>query len=410
MTLQSFAIAPKPGHVPADCVVEFDLYNPPDVGPDFHAAWKRLQDTSPHEIVWTPCNGGHWIALRGKALTDIYNDPETFSNRIILVPRELGEMHKMIPTTMDPPEHRPFRNIINPAFTPKRIQGIEGKIRGIAVDLIEEIRGSGACNFTTAYAEQFPIRIFLALVNLPMTDAPKLKRLSDQIVRPDGSLSYPEIMQTFAQYLAPHIQARRASPGEDLLSDLANASVQGRALTFDESINLISQVLVAGLDTVVNFLGYLMIHLARNPGDRRLLAANREMLPGAVEEFMRRFGLVSVSRLITRDVEFHGAPLKKDDLILLPSLLHGLDERENADPMKVDFTRARRRHSSFGQGTHHCVGSHLARAELRITLEEWLSRIPDFRLAPDATIECVGGIVGCVRAVHLTWDTGSASN
>ena len=102
MSLQSFALAPKPGHVPEDCVVRFDLYNPPDVGPDLHAAWKKLQDDNRHEIAWTPCNGGHWIALRGKALTDIYNDPETFSNKIILVPREIGEMHKMIPTTLAP--------------------------------------------------------------------------------------------------------------------------------------------------------------------------------------------------------------------------------------------------------------------------------------------------------------------
>jgi cytochrome P450 len=410
LTLQSFAMAPKPPYVPQDCVVEFDFYNPPNVEPDLHAAWKKLQDDSPHEIVWTPCNGGHWIALRGKALTDIYNDYETFSNKILILPRELGEMHKMLPTTIDPPEHRHFRNIINPAFTPKRIQGIEGKIRSIAVDLIEQVRRLGGCNFTTAYAEQFPIRIFLALVDLPMTDAPRLKRLSDQIVRPDGSTSYPDIMKAFADYLAPYIESRRANPGEDLLSDLANAQVHGRALDFDESINLISQVLVAGLDTVVNFLGYLMIHLARHPEDRRTLARHRELLPNAIEEFMRRFGLVSVSRLITRDIDFHGAPLRKDDLILLPSMLHGLDERENADPMKVDFTRKRHRHSSFGQGTHHCVGSHLARAELRITLEEWLSRIPEFRLAPDAPVECVGGIVGCVRAVHLVWDSGSANN
>jgi len=404
MSLQSFALAPKPGHVPDDCVVHFDLYNPPDVGPDLHAAWKKLQDGSTRDLVWTPCNGGHWIAVRGKALTDIYNDPGTFSNKIILVPREIGAMHKMIPTTLDPPEHRPFRNLINPAFTPKRIQGIEGTIRGIAVDLIESFRNSGHCNFTTEYADQFPIRIFLALVNLPLTDAPMLKRLSDQIVRPDGSIGYPQIMQAFAEYLAPHIESRRTSPGEDLLSDLANATVNGRALDFDESINLISQILVAGLDTVVNFLGYLMIHLARNPGDRRILAARRELLPTAIEEFMRRYGLVSVSRLVTRDIDFHGVSLQKDDLVLLPSMLHGLDERENADPMRVDFTRARQRHSGFGQGTHHCVGSHLARAELRITIEEWLSRIPDFRIAPDAPVECIGGIVGCVRAVHLIWD------
>jgi cytochrome P450 len=120
---------------------------------------------------------------------------------------------------------------------------------------------------------------------------------------------------------------------------------------------------------------------------------------------MRRFGLVSICRLITRDIEFHGVSLKKGELILLPSMLHGLDERENPNPMTIDFNRPVRRHSSFGQGPHHCVGRHLAHLELRITIEEWLSRIPDFELAPGEQLECIGGLVGCVRALNLRWDS-----
>jgi cytochrome P450 len=404
MTLQSFATVPKPAHVPADRVVDFDAFNPPEVARDFQAAWKRLQDSAGHDVVWTPRSEGHWIALRGKPITDVFQHPEIFSSRIFLMPRSIGEHHKMLPTSLDPPLHGKFRAIINPAFAPKRIQALEEQISRIAIDLIQEVRLKGGCNFTTAFAEQFPVRVFLAMVNLPVADAPRLKYLSDQLIRPDGAMTYAQVMQAFADYMAPYIEERRARPGQDFLSDMVNATIDGRPLSYDERMNLTTQVMIAGLDTVVNFLGFLMHHLARNPDDRRLLAADPRLLPEAVDEFMRRFGLVSICRLVTQDVEFYGVPLKKDELILLPTMLHGLDERVNPNPMTVDFNRSGHRHSGFGQGPHHCVGRHLARAELQITIREWLARIPDFEIAPGQEPEYIGGLVGCVRALHLRWN------
>ena len=404
MALQDHGLAPKPSYVPDDRVVDIDMYNPANVSADFHVAWKTIQDQARYNVMWTPRNGGHWIALRGDSLTAALNDYETFSNRIILVPRSIGELHNMLPTTLDPPEHRAYRNVINPGFVPSRMRGLEATIRSISVELIEAVRTSGSCDLITAYAEQFPVRVFLAMVDLPLTDAKKLKRLSDQLVRPDGSMTYEEIRQAFSDYAGPYIEARRANPGDDFFSEIVNAKVAGRALTFDECINFITQLLIAGLDTVVNFMGYLFLYLARNPEDRRRLAADHSLIPAAVEELVRRYGLVTIGRLVTRDVDFHGAALKKDDMIVLPTQLHGLDERENADPMTVDFARPPYKHSGFGKGPHHCVGAPLARVEIRVTLEEWLSRIPEFSVAPDAVIECMGGIVGCVRELPLVWD------
>jgi cytochrome P450 len=322
---------------------------------------------------------------------------------VILVPKSVGEQHHLLPTTLDPPEHRVYRGIINPTFTAKRVHEIEGTIRSVATDLIDEVRATGGCNFTTAYAEQLPVRIFLALVDLPMADAPRLKHLSDQVVRPDGTMTFVEAMSAFSDYLTPWIEARRTQPGSDLLSNMINARVDGRELSHEERLNLCIQVLIAGLDTVVNFLGFMMLFLARHAEHRRALTANPGRIPAAVEEFLRRFGVVTIGRLITRDLEFHGAALKQGEMIVLPTALHGLDERENTAPMQVDFARKGARHSTFGQGVHHCVGAHLARAELRITLEEWLKQIPEFSLAPGADIECQGGIVGCVRELPLVW-------
>lgn len=403
MTAPGSSLAPRPDHVPVDRVVDFDLYAPPGVAEDYHAAWKTLQERNLPDVVWTPRNGGHWLAIRGRALTEIFQDHQTFSNHIILVPKSVGEEHHLLPTTLDPPEHRVYRGIINPAFVPKRVHALEDTIRRVAVELIEEVRSAGGCNFTTAYAEQLPVRIFLALVDLPMSDAPRLKYLSDQVVRPDGSMTFVEAMNAFSAYLTPYIEARSTRPGTDFLSDIVNARVDGRELTLDERLNLCIQVLIAGLDTVVNFLGFMMLFLARDAGHRRALVADPAKIPAALEEFVRRFGVVTIGRLVTRDLDFHGAALKQGDMIVLPTALHGLDERENPEPLRVDFGRKAHRHSTFGLGVHHCVGAHLARAELRITLEEWLKRIPEFGLAPGARIEMQGGIVGCVKAVPLVW-------
>jgi cytochrome P450 len=150
-----------------------------------------------------------------------------------------------------------------------------------------------------------------------------------------------------------------------------------------------------------------MLFLARHPVHRRQLRDAPERIPAAIEELVRRFGIVSIARLVTRDLDFHGAPLHCGDMILLPTVLHGLDERENADPTRVDFGRSHARHSTFGQGAHHCVGAQLARTELRVTVEEWLARIPEFEVAPGATIACQGGIVGCVSELPLVWTVTS---
>jgi cytochrome P450 len=400
--IESPAVA-QPDHVAADRVVDFDMYAPPAIAADFHLAWKALQESALPDVVWTPRNGGHWMVIRGKPMTEIFNDYETFSSHIIVVPKSVGQDHTLLPTTLDPPEHRKYRAVLNPGLAPKKVRALETTIRSVAADLIEQIRPAGACDFTTAYAEKLPIQIFLSLVDLPLDDSPRLKYLADQVTRPDGSMSLAEAIGALDDYVRPFIAARRSRPGEDMLSDIVNATIDGRRLDDEECLKLCTQVLIAGLDTVVNFLGFLMLFLARNPDYQRQLADEPSGIPAALEEFVRRFGVVSIARMATRDVDFHGARIKEGEMMLIPTVLHGLDERENRDPLRVDFARTGARHSTFGQGPHHCVGAHLARAELRITLEEWLARIPRFALAPDARIESQSGIVGCVRSLPLVW-------
>jgi cytochrome P450 len=216
-------------------------------------------------------------------------------------------------------------------------------------------------------------------------------------------MSLAEAMGAVDDSVMPFIESRRSRPVEVLLIYFVYAKIVWLRLDDVYFLMQCKHVFIAGLDTVVNFLGFLMLFLARNPDYQRQLADEPSGIPAALEEFVRRFGVVSIARMATRDVDFHGARIKEGEMMLIPTVLHGLDERENRDPLRVDFARTGARHSTFGQGPHHCVGAHLARAELRITLEEWLARIPRFALAPDARIESQSGIVGCVRSLPLVW-------
>lgn len=394
-----------PDNVAPERIVEFDLYHPISGDLDLHESWKALQDSVPYSVMWTPHNGGHWMAMRGKVIEKVYSDFEHFSSFTVLVPKETaGAAYRFFPLSLDPPRHRPYRNVLNHNLLPKAVKPMEEKIRRLTVELIEGFKPNGRCNFTHEFAEKLPLRVFMELVALPLSDLPKLKYLADQFTRPDGSIELPEVTRLFHEYIAPIIQERRGKNGTDMLSRMVNDEVYGRPVTDEEASNLAIQVLVGGLDTVVNFMGFAMLFLARNPDFRHALAADHALIPDAVMELLRRFPLASSAREVREDMVLEGATLRKGDMIYCPTWLHGLDETENKDPFTVQLHRRGSRHSTFGKGDHTCPGQHLARTELRILFEEWLTRIPDFEVEPGSTITFTAGIVCAVDPYVLVWD------
>ncbi len=392
-----------PAHVPADRIRDVNVYALPGQEEDFHAAWKALQDSSP-DIVWTPQNEGHWIAMRGDVLAEVQSNHAHFSNRVIVLPKSIGEMHGLIPTTIDPPAHRPYRVLLNAELMPSAIRNMRENIRETAVELIDGFAACGRCDFTAEYAQIFPIQIFLKIVGLPMSDAANIKLWAQCMTRPNQPMPFEDAKQAYYDYVAPIIAERRARPGDDLISRLVCADVGGRTLDDDEAQALVTQVLIAGVDTVVNFLGFVMLYLARDTEARAKLAADPASTLPAVHELFRRFGLVVIARTVKEDMDFRGVQLKAGELVCIPTQIHGLDERVNACPMDVDFNRSRTRHSAFGSGPHMCPGQELARAEVAITIEEWLKRVPDFRVAEDADTNISGGIVAQVNRLVLEWD------
>lgn len=393
----------RPGHVPEERVIDLDIYAPPGARDDFHGAWKALQEKARFDVVWTPHNGGHWLVTRADLIPAVLSDYKQFSSRVLFVPKAMGQHHQLLPSTMDPPGHRHYRNLLNEGLSMKAVSGLEASIRELAIELIESFRADGHCDFSTAYAEQFPIRIFMRLVDLPIEDAAKIKHWADQTTRPDGSMKYEDAIQAFADYLEPWFDARHGGSGTDLISKLINGQVNGRPLTREEGIKMCSQALIAGLDTVVNLLSFVMLFLARNPDVTARLVADPALIGQSLDELIRRFGVVTVAREITTDTGFEGVTLKRGEMIVVPTMLQGLDETLHPDAMSVQPERPAIHHTTFGSGAHRCPGAHLGRTELRITLEEWLSRIPEFTVADDAQITFTAGVVGCVDRLPLIW-------
>lgn len=402
--MQNMLLAERPAHVPAENVVDFDMYAPPGVADGFHAAWLKLQEPGVPDMVWTPRNEGHWIATRGDLIATVFDDHARFSSATIMIPKSLGQHHQLIPTTIDPPQHRPYRMLLSQSLSPRAIGAVETEIRGIAAGLIEAFRSQGHCDVIADYAERLPIEVFLKIVDLPSTDAAIMKQWTDATTRPDGTMSFEDAIGAFFDYLKPVIAERRGSDREDMLSRMINGRIEGRELSEREALQLCAQILIAGLDTVVNFLGFVLLHLTESPSHRAELIADPSLIPAAVDELFRRYPIVSIGRTVRQDINFGGVELKAGEMVLCATALHGLDERFNERPLAVDYRRPKSDHSTFGQGHHKCPGAHLARTEVRITIEEWLKRIPDFRLAEGAEVRMSGGIVGCLKSLPLVWE------
>ncbi len=393
-----------PAHVPADRVVDFDIYFPPDIERDYHAAWRALQSPA-RSLVWTTRNGGHWIATRGEDIRALWADAKRLSSEVLAVPRGLGAVMRFIPLQQDPPEHDPFRNAVMRGFASKFIVAIEPRVVENARTLIDGLAPRGGCDFVADFAEILPIDIFLTLIDVPREDRPMLRRLGAQLTRPDGSMTVEQLRQAADDYLAPYVEARLANPGEDLLSRILSVPIEGRAWTIDEARRMCRNILFGGLDTVAAMMGFVMLHLARHPADQQALRDDPGIIPDAVDELMRRYASVSVSRNCTEDFELDGVTLKEGDIVYLPSALHNLDPLSfpDADDVRFDRKLNATKHSTMGSGPHRCVGAGLARMEIIAMLREWLGRIPAFTLDPAQPVTMKGGNVGACVSLPLVW-------
>lgn len=394
--------APVPGHVPAHLVVDFDAYRPMKGADFYHAPYAALQQKVP-DIFWSPYNGGHWVLTRRDHLAEAFADFSRFTSTqgasVDKVPAP-GDP-KLAPIELDPPEQQRFRRLFAPAFTVTALKEREKEARALAINLIEELKPEGRCEFVTGFAQHLPIKIFMRMVDLPDEDRLTLLPLANAQVAADAPKE--EKLALLFEYAGKRVAERAANPGEDLISKIATAQIDGRPITLHEAVGVSTLLLIGGLDTVASMMAHIMHFLAGSPEHRRQLIDNPSLCSAAVEEFLRRFALTNPGRTVVADTDFHGVEMRAGDKLLLATPFGAVDPRDYADPLNVDFTRKSNSKTTFGAGPHVCPGSMLARIELKILLEEWLPRIPDFRLDPQDPPRFRTGVNGSIERLTLQW-------
>lgn len=392
-----------PPHVPESRVRDVDLYNLPGASEDVHLAWKRVQDDCP-AVFYTPRYGGYWVITRAELLDQAWPDHECFSSdRAIAIPRQ-PEAPAQRPIEIDPPLHQYFRRPINVALSPKSVQKLSERARTLSIGLIEGLKPRGECEFVADFASHVPMEVFLSIVDLPSSDREWLIRRAEIMTR-GGAVEAKQtaLLEVFG-YLESWIKERRENPGDDLISRILQSRIGDRPLTHEEALSECALVLFGGLDTVAGTMAFFARYLATHDVHRRTLVQHPERIPAAIEELLRRHSIPTVGRVLTRDLTLDGVTMKAGDYVQLTTCFHGLDERRWQDPLEVDFERpGLANHMAFGRGAHKCPGANLARSELRVFLEEWLVRIPEFWIKPgDDAVTATGAVAGVLR-LPLEW-------
>ena len=311
-----------------------------------------------------------------------------------------GAGNPLIPLDIDGADHTKYRRLLDPIFAPKskvsRIAGLEPVVRGLANTLIDEFVDDGQVEAYSQFCTPLPSQIFVNLLGLPESDMDKFLAFKNNLVAPHGATreeieaSHGRAVEELLGYLGEFIdfRGRQGATEDDLVGALMLATIDGESLERREILNILYLLVVAGLDTVAASLSCFLMHLGRNVGDRKLLVDDPSLIPGAVEELMRTQSPVQQGvRRPTVDIDLpSGEKIAAGELVQCVWSAANLDEEVFPDPLLVDFRRTPNRHIAFASGIHRCLGSHLARLELRFALEEWHRRIPRYRVATDDDI------------------------
>lgn len=372
---------------------------------DIAGEWNRLRDDSPtfhsDAYPWT-----NWYVTRFDDVFEVFRDVERFSSR--QTNYNVTDSHRWIPAQVDPPEHTPYRTALNPLFGPAAIAAMEPKVRAVCAELIDRFAADGSCDMVTQFAQRFPTSIFLQMMGLPLEDTDTFLEWAHQMMHTPGADAVATEARkngarTIYRYMREMIAARRANPGDDVVSSLLGVQIGDHEITDEELLEIAMLMYVAGMDTVAGMLSYVIAHLAQHPEDRARLRAEPAVVPTAVEEFLRYYSIASPARLVREDVEYAGCPMRKGDRVVLATWPANRDPRQFADADTFVIDREANRHCAFGIGVHRCLGSHLARLEIRVAIEEWLARIPEFSIPEGAVItQHVGGAAG-LDTLPLVW-------
>ncbi len=374
----------------------------PETADQPHDAYRQLREQCPvarsegGSVSGT--EGGSVLISSFETLTWALKHPEYLSSQEAVA---IGNDRPLIPLQIDPPDHATYRRRLDPEFSPKKMAALEPDFRVLVNQVIDRFIERGECDFHEEFATPLPSTFFLRLTGLPLDDIKVFLQWRDNIIRPDVEPGdFDAAAEIRAQtgremyaYFEQALDERTARPDDGLLTRLLHAEIDGERLTREELLDICYLLIIAGLDTVTATLDCSIGFLARSPDHRQRLVDDPSIAPAVVEELLRLESPVMMTpRIVKQDVTVGGVDLQAGDNVTLVIGAGNTDEAEFPNAHDADFERERNRHLAFGAGPHRCLGSHLARLEVRVALEEWHRRIPQYQIVDGAEFHYSPGI------------------
>lgn len=397
----------------ADWATDYDIFDAGYIEDPF-TVWDGLRDACP--IAHTDRWGGSWMPTRYEDVTAMARDIENFpsGNGISVLPPPQGQApgapgpsplleYGLPPISSDPPLHTWTRRLVLPTMSPARVAEYEIYTRDLCRTLIDGFVDRGEVDAAADYAQQIPVRVIAHILGVPES----MSATFTEWVRDVLEFAHDEErrmrgIQGLLAYLTEALDERIAEPKDDFISELLASEHDGQPVDRSLVMGMCALLLIAGIDTTWSSIGSSMWHLASHPDDRRrLLGADKDLWSTAIEELLRAYSPVTMGRRLSHDVEYKGCPMKAGDRVLMNFPAANRDPEVFPEPDRVMLDREHNRHVAFGAGIHRCAGSNLARMELRVALEEWLARIPEFELADPALVTWAGGQVRGPRNVPV---------
>lgn len=381
---------------------------------DQGSRWDELRNECPVRLNDTATNRRVWLLMGYEDVRSAFQDWQTFSSRSI----EAWETEEMaankqpwIPVEIDPPLHTEYRSLVSPYFTPRAVNEMTAGVRQQCAALIDELAGRGRVEFVAEVGKVFPTRVFMKIMGLPVEKSDQMLDWIETLMHtnptddPDYQIRYGVRAEIFG-FLGDLLDQRRREPQDDILTAIVTTELpSGRLMSDQEALSMTFLMYMGGLDTVASTLAYIFRYLAEHPGVRRRIINGEVNARDVAEELVRTHSVINTGRVVTKDVDFAGCPMRQGDRVILSTAAANRDPAEFGDrAAEIHIGRRPNRHIAFGAGPHRCLGSHLARAELQIIIEEWHKRIPDYRIPPTEVVEDRPQSVSGLVSLPLEWD------
>lgn len=404
-----------------DWTVDYDIFAKEYIKNPF-PIWDDIREECP--MAKTERWGGSFMPTRYEDLFDIAKNIQTYSSRDVLVSsvmpapdqereepteeeRELIQQYNVgaPPITSDPPVHTWARKLLLKPFSVTSVAKYEEETRELCNELIDAVIKNGRADGAVDYAQQIPPRVIASMLGIPKEEAATFTEWVRGFL--ELGLTNPELREQSArsifEYMIGQVALRKENPGDDLISYLLNEKVDGEPVPEPHVVGTCFLLMVAGIDTTWSSIGSAIWHLAQHPEHRKELIENPELIDNAVEELLRAYSPVTMARYVAEDTEYKGCPMSEGSKVLMNFPAANRDPRVFESPDTVDLHREKNPHIAFGVGIHRCAGSNLARMEMKVSIEEWLKRIPDFKLEDPDAVTWAGGQVRGPRTMGVVF-------